>query len=85
MGPGTQAAVRPGWPRNENSHVFESDFEYASPSYCNISGLLILHRDRKVHELTFPEDAPRIADLPVHDFFGDGSFYLLNAPGVSNS
>ena len=35
-----------------------------------------------VIEIPFPADAPRVAGLRAHDYFGDGSFYLLEAPGV---
>ncbi|KAH6959602.1 hypothetical protein BKA56DRAFT_647938 [Ilyonectria sp. MPI-CAGE-AT-0026] len=36
---------------------------------------------RIVTEIEFPEDAPRIGGLHAHDYFGDGSFYLLEASG----
>ncbi|KZT72063.1 Metallo-hydrolase/oxidoreductase [Daedalea quercina L-15889] len=36
---------------------------------------------RDVVEIAFPDDAPTIAGLKSHDYFGDGSFYLLEAPG----
>jgi hypothetical protein len=38
---------------------------------------------REVVEITFAEKAADIAGLRSHDYFGDGSFYLLDAPGVS--
>ena len=37
---------------------------------------------REVVEASFPADAPVVAGLKSHDYFGDGSFYLLEAPGV---
>lgn len=36
---------------------------------------------RAVVEVQFPDDAAVIGGLQAHDYFGDGSFYLLNAPG----
>lgn len=35
-----------------------------------------------MREITFPADAPQIGGLASHDYFGDGSFLLLDAPGV---
>jgi hypothetical protein len=64
VGPGTQAAVRPGWPHNPDAALPESDFE-----------------DRKVVELSSFDHGP-VGGMPAHDYFGDGSFYLLDAPGV---
>jgi hypothetical protein len=40
---------------------------------------------REVVEIEFKDDAPTIAGLKAHDYFGDGSFYLLDAPGVCSS
>lgn len=37
-------------------------------------------RDRPVREITFDDGVP-IGSFRAHDFFGDGSFYLLDAPG----
>jgi hypothetical protein len=38
---------------------------------------------REVVEIEFLENAPSINGLKAYDYFGDGSFYLLDAPGVS--
>jgi glyoxylase-like metal-dependent hydrolase (beta-lactamase superfamily II) len=38
---------------------------------------------RKVVEIEFAESDPVLLGLKMHDFFGDGSFYLVEAPGVS--
>ncbi|KAF2628508.1 Metallo-hydrolase/oxidoreductase [Macroventuria anomochaeta] len=35
---------------------------------------------REVHEMTF-SDAFKIGEFRAHDYFGDGSFYLLDTPG----
>ena len=40
-------------------------------------------RGRNVHEINF-NSGNKIGQYPAHDFFGDGSFYLLDVPGVSN-
>jgi hypothetical protein len=37
--------------------------------------------DRKVVELS-SFDHGLVGGMPAHDYFGDGSFYLLDAPGV---
>jgi len=36
---------------------------------------------RDVIEIAFADDAPIVAGLKGYDYFGDGSFYLLEAPG----
>ncbi|EPT05047.1 hypothetical protein FOMPIDRAFT_1045711 [Fomitopsis schrenkii] len=36
---------------------------------------------REVIEIPFSTDAPVVAGLRSYDYFGDGSFYLLEAPG----
>jgi hypothetical protein len=40
---------------------------------------------REVVEIEFKDDAPTIAGFKSYDYFGDGSFYLLDAPGVRHS
>lgn len=35
---------------------------------------------RQVREINF-DDGLKVGPFPAHDFFGDGSFYLLDAPG----
>lgn len=37
-------------------------------------------RGHRIHELDFPIE---VGGFPAHDYFGDGSFYLLDVPGVS--
>jgi hypothetical protein len=37
---------------------------------------------RKVNEIKFDDISTDIGGFPAYDYFGDGSFYLLNAPGV---
>ena len=42
---------------------------------------MLCPRGRTVHEINFSEKPLKIGDFPAYDFFGDGSFYLLDAPG----
>src|SRR5262245_15618148 len=37
--------------------------------------------NRELHELSFPSSSLQIGNFNALDFFGDGSFYLLDAPG----
>jgi hypothetical protein len=37
---------------------------------------------REVLEFEYPEDNILINGMKTYDYFGDGSFYLLDAPGV---
>jgi hypothetical protein len=40
---------------------------------------------REVKEIEFTPGGLTIGGLPTYDYFGDGSLYLLNTPGVSVS
>ncbi|KAK5046778.1 hypothetical protein LTR84_007131 [Exophiala bonariae] len=54
------------------------------PGYPEGSSSVILQSDyegRELRELIFEPSAARIGGLQYHDHFGDGSFYILNAPG----
>jgi hypothetical protein len=42
------------------------------------------NRGRKITELSF-NSTLNIGGYQAHDYFGDGSFYLLNTPGVSGT
>ncbi|KAL3420450.1 metallo-beta-lactamase superfamily protein [Phlyctema vagabunda] len=56
------------------------------PGYPTNPSSPILETDyagREVAEVSFAEDGPRIGNFPAHDYFGDGSFYILDAPGHS--
>ncbi|EXJ64284.1 hypothetical protein A1O7_00620 [Cladophialophora yegresii CBS 114405] len=65
VGPGFKEAFAPGWPSKEDSPVRESDF-----------------KDRTLHEITFTEpETLQVGDFRALDFFGDGSFYILDTPG----
>ncbi|OAP59117.1 hypothetical protein AYL99_06415 [Fonsecaea erecta] len=65
VGPGFKEAFMPGYPGKPDSPVRESDF-----------------KGRQLREVTFTEPGTlQIGDFRAHDFFGDGSFYLLDTPG----
>ncbi|KAK4210092.1 hypothetical protein QBC37DRAFT_442933 [Rhypophila decipiens] len=67
VGPGFKDAMLPGAPANPDSPIQESD-------YAN----------RTLREITFPSNSPQVSKIgsfPAFDYFGDGSFYLLDSPG----
>lgn len=66
VGPGSSAATYPGWPATPKS-PFGSD--------------ILQHP--KLRELSFEKEpwAPFRQFHRAHDFFGDGSFYLIDTPG----
>jgi len=68
VGPGFQAAHLPGYPENLEATLLKSDYE-----------------GRNVREIDFSEDDKsfKIGRFRAHDYFGDGSFYLLDTPGHS--
>ncbi|KAH8897967.1 metallo-beta-lactamase superfamily protein [Thozetella sp. PMI_491] len=65
VGPGFKAAMLPGAPANPDSPIQESDYT-----------------GRNLREITFDASEGLLAGrFPAHDYFGDGSFYLLDSPG----
>ncbi|KAF9889088.1 hypothetical protein FE257_008065 [Aspergillus nanangensis] len=65
-GPGYTAKYLPGWPEDPTASETTSD----------------LYDGRSVVEITFEEPASlTICDYRAVDYFGDGSFYLLDSPG----
>ncbi|KKK20297.1 hypothetical protein P175DRAFT_0439724 [Aspergillus ochraceoroseus IBT 24754] len=69
LGPGVKAFCWPAYPSNPDSLVLDSDIQ-----------------GRKVREIDFAADSPQICKIGrfnAFDYFGDGSFYLLDAPGHS--
>ncbi|KAH7303250.1 beta-lactamase-like protein [Stachybotrys elegans] len=65
VGPGFMDEFYPGYPTHPDSHIQESYFT-----------------NRKTREISFLEPGVvQIGSFRAHDFFGDGSFYLLDAPG----
>ncbi|KAL8685265.1 MAG: hypothetical protein Q9218_007871 [Villophora microphyllina] len=64
VGPGFKKAFTPGYPKNQNSPIRESDYE-----------------GRNLREIAFNSNL-QIGGYKAFDYFGDGSFYLLDSPGV---
>ncbi|KAK5119240.1 hypothetical protein LTR85_007854 [Meristemomyces frigidus] len=73
VGPGFKASYLPGYPTNPEAFLLDSAFE-----------------GRSVRELDFESSSSSsssssiittIGGFPALDFFGDGSFWLLHAPG----
>lgn len=66
VGPGVRKSCVPGFPTNPDAITLDSDFH-----------------GREVKEVKFADgqDGLRIGHFKAVDFFGDGSFYLLDAPG----
>lgn len=68
VGPGFKANIMPGYPTDQVSHVDERAW-----------------LGRELHEIDFMAAAGpqrlQIGGFQAYDFYGDGSFYLLNSPG----
>ncbi|KAH7333947.1 beta-lactamase-like protein [Rhizoctonia solani] len=65
VGPGFKTAMLPGYPTNPDSPILESAY-----------------KDRELIEISFDQSPElRIGQLRALDYFGDGSLYLLDAPG----
>lgn len=68
VGPGFKSAMIPSYPTLRESHLDERAWQ-----------------DRELHEIDFHDAAGgktlKIGNFDAYDFYGDGSFYLLNAPG----
>jgi hypothetical protein len=68
VGPGFKRHYTPAYPSNKTSTLFESDWE-----------------NHSLHELSFDESETeplrQIGPFAAIDYFGDGSFYILDAPG----
>jgi len=65
VGPGFKEALLPGYPANEHSAIQQSDYE-----------------GRELIQVNFEEEGGlKIGQFNALDYFGDGSFYLLDAPG----
>jgi hypothetical protein len=66
VGPGFKEAFVPGYPTNESCPVHESAW-----------------KDRTLREIDFDSEGKglRIGKYKAMDFYGDGSFYLLDTPG----
>ncbi|KXJ84709.1 beta-lactamase-like protein [Microdochium bolleyi] len=66
VGPGFTKAFLPGYPNNPNAELHES--------YFNGRNLLEI-------DFSEPDRSLEIGPFRAFDFFGDGSFYLLDTPG----
>jgi glyoxylase-like metal-dependent hydrolase (beta-lactamase superfamily II) len=65
VGPGVKEAFVPGWPANPDGVIRESDYA-----------------GRELREVSFTEGkVVKIGDFRALDYFEDGSFYILDAPG----
>ncbi|BCS29736.1 MBL fold metallo-hydrolase [Aspergillus puulaauensis] len=64
FGPGAPAARLPGYPTNQKSSLFETDYH-----------------GRKLVEITQDRFNLQLGEFRAFDYFGDGSFYLLDVPG----
>ncbi|PGH18833.1 hypothetical protein AJ79_00246 [Helicocarpus griseus UAMH5409] len=92
VGPGFKEAVLPGYPEIQTSSILQSDYEYLPlapaalhpplhPPQINLQ-TNTPPRGRNLIELTFTgPSTTHIGRFAAHDYFSDGSFYLLNAPG----
>jgi glyoxylase-like metal-dependent hydrolase (beta-lactamase superfamily II) len=68
VGPGFTAAHLPGYPERQDATLLQTDYE-----------------GREIREIDFSKDKDdfKIGRFHAHDYFGDGSFYLLDTPGHS--
>ncbi|OBT90447.1 hypothetical protein VE02_01222 [Pseudogymnoascus sp. 03VT05] len=69
VGPGFTKAFIPGYPANPESPVKQTDYE-----------------NHNLREIDFADPKNQIVNVGAfrgYDYFGDGSFYLLDAPGHS--
>jgi glyoxylase-like metal-dependent hydrolase (beta-lactamase superfamily II) len=69
VGPGVKASCWPGYPTRPEAAVLDADIE-----------------GRTVREIDFASPSPRVCQVggfTAFDYFGDGSFYLLDAAGHS--
>jgi len=65
VGPGFKQHCMPAYPTDKDSHLDERAWQ-----------------DRELHEIDFAgAKGLRIGRFHAHDFYGDGSFYLLDSPG----
>lgn len=77
----------PGYPANPDSPLRESDYRHVNLT-TRLSDfrreLTMAHSGRNLREITFRGSGSEhlnIGEFPAFDYFGDGSFYLLDSPG----
>lgn len=68
VGPGFKKALLPGYPANKESALLQHDFE---------------GRNVREVDITTEGKGIKIGRFYAYDYFGDGSFYLLDTPGHS--
>jgi glyoxylase-like metal-dependent hydrolase (beta-lactamase superfamily II) len=69
-GAGSRATIAPGWPRDPNSPFLSEIIEH--PRYCEVDEHKYVSIECEGTDFPFER---------CYDFFGDGSFYLLDTPG----
>ncbi|CAI0645418.1 unnamed protein product [Colletotrichum noveboracense] len=72
------------FPKSTTLIVGPSFKKILTPGYPTNPGALLLDSDfsgRELRELSFAESSIRVGSFPAIDYFGDGSFYILDAPG----
>ena len=74
VGPGVRTASWPGWPSNPDAGVLDSDIEGRVVREVSFVG------SNEVNNNDTPSPL-KVGRFDALDFFGDGSFYLLDAPG----
>lgn len=67
VGPGFKETELPGYPENSKANILKADYD-----------------DRHIRQINFEDESKglKIGDFRALDWFGDGSFYLLETPGV---
>lgn len=68
VGPGFKNAHMPGFPKNQSATLLETDFEGRNVREVDVQG---------------EGEGMKIGRFYAYDYFGDGSFYLLDTPGHS--
>lgn len=81
VGPGFTRAFIPGYPANPESPVLQTDCKEVRPSPVCTPEIKLSHNFREI-DFVNPESLD-IGAFHGYDYFGDGSFYLLDAPGYS--
>lgn len=86
VGEGTTANILPPYPSNEKSLIHEDHLKSVFFLSFLLSTMVSSYpRGRKLTEISFSKSKLSIGGFRAHDYFGDGSLYLLDAPGVSRS
>ena len=62
-------------------HLCLTQISSEAPKQSSRRSCLIIRRDCSIREISFEHSSLRIGQFAAFDFFGDGSFYLLDTPG----